>query len=66
MQPSTNEAFEQALRDCAAEPIHLIGQVQPHAALLSFESDGGQRVMQASSNLAAILGRDASEVLGRP
>ena len=31
MPISTDAAFEQALQACAAEPIHLIGQVQPHA-----------------------------------
>ena len=63
---STSEAFEQALQVCEAEPIHLIGQVQPHAGLLAFEADGDRRVMQASGNVASFVGVAPAALLGRP
>jgi light-regulated signal transduction histidine kinase (bacteriophytochrome)/ActR/RegA family two-component response regulator len=66
MQPSTREAFEDALRACASEPIHQIGQVQPHAGLLVFEADGDRRVVQASDNIAAFVGAAPADLLGRP
>jgi len=60
------EEFEQALRDCAAEPIHQIGQLQPHAGLLVLQPDGGHTVLQASANIATFLGREPGAVLGQP
>ena len=66
MPPHTDDAFEQALQDCAAEPIHLIGQVQPHAGLLAFAPDGDRRVLQASANIASFIGQPLDAVLGRP
>jgi two-component system, chemotaxis family, sensor kinase Cph1 len=66
MRPFTSQEFEQALQECASEPIHLIGQVQPHAGLLAFEADGSRRVLQASENIAAFMGRAVPAVLGQP
>jgi hypothetical protein len=51
-------------RDCAKEPIHMPGAVQPHGALLAVLADG-RRVSHASANLAAVLGRAPAAVLGR-
>ncbi len=66
MDPIVAKDFEQALRECASEPIHQIGHVQPHAALLAFEPGGERRVRQASTNIQAFLGRTLAEVLGQP
>ncbi|MBN8491217.1 MAG: response regulator [Burkholderiales bacterium] len=64
--PGSAEHFEQALRDCAAEPIHQIGQVQPHAGLVVLQPAAGGTVLQASDNIARFLGRPPAEVLGQP
>lgn len=66
MQAMSTGGFEQALRACASEPIHQIGHVQPHAALLAFEPEVGWRVRQASDNIAAFAGRPLTAVLDQP
>lgn len=66
MHSLTNEAFEQALRECASEPIQHIGQVQPHAGLLVFRPDDSRLVLQASENIETFLGRPLDQVLGQP
>ncbi len=66
MRPFTSEEFEHALQECASEPIHQIGQVQPHAATLAFERDGAKRVLHASENIEAFIGLPLSATLGRP
>lgn len=55
------------LTNCDREPIHVIGHVQPHGALLVLE-EPALRVSQASANAAALLGvGDAVEtLLGQP
>jgi light-regulated signal transduction histidine kinase (bacteriophytochrome) len=50
------------LHNCADEPIHIPGSIQPHGALL-FLSDAG-RVEGWSANVAAVT--DTSPVLGQP
>jgi light-regulated signal transduction histidine kinase (bacteriophytochrome) len=66
MQSIDSSNFEQALRECASEPIHQIGQVQPHAGLLAFEPDGERLVVYASDNIHAFFGRPLSAVWGQP
>ena len=59
-------AFGQAdLTNCERELIHLTGSVQPHGLLLAL-ADGGLQVLQASENVAAQLGRPATQLLERP
>ena len=60
------EEFETALQECASEPIHQIGQVQPHAGLLVVRPDAEHVVLQASENIATFLGRPLADVLGQP
>ncbi len=43
-----------SLENCAREPIHIPGAIQPHGALLAFDRLG--RLSQASANAAALLG----------
>ena len=50
---------------CGGEPIHIPGATQPRGALLAARADD-LLVTHASANLAAILGKDATEVLGHP
>ena len=66
MQPIDSTDFEQALRECASEPIHQIGHVQPHAGLLAFDPDGDRRVVQASQNIAGFFGHPLPAALGQP
>ncbi len=57
------------LAACDREPLHIIGGVQPHGALLVVDEGDGCRVVQASANAAATLGRageTADVVLGAP
>jgi light-regulated signal transduction histidine kinase (bacteriophytochrome) len=58
-------APEPDLTQCAREPIHIPGAIQPHGALLAMTSDT-QVVSHVSENLAAILGRPAELVVGQP
>ncbi|MDF2846403.1 MAG: SpoIIE family protein phosphatase, partial [Oerskovia sp.] len=51
------------LENCAREPIHIPGRIQPRGALLVVrEADG--RVLQCSTNVHEVLGRDTDDVLG--
>ena len=43
--------LEQALENCASEPVHLIGELQPEASLLAFDSTTGL-VLGYSENLS--------------
>ena len=45
---------ELTLENCAREPIHIPGSIQPHGALLAFDRLG--RLSHASANAAALLG----------
>jgi chemotaxis family two-component system sensor kinase Cph1 len=48
--------------ECAREPIHIPGCIQPHGVLLVASRDG--LVRQASANCPQLLGRAAHELLG--
>jgi light-regulated signal transduction histidine kinase (bacteriophytochrome) len=49
---------------CEKEPIHAPQAIQPHGALLAARQDS-LRITHASANLAAILGREAADMLGQ-
>ncbi len=66
MTTLNTEEFERALQQCASEPIHQIGMVQPHAVLLVARVDGERPVLQASDNIEAVLGLPLTAVLGQP
>jgi diguanylate cyclase (GGDEF)-like protein len=51
------------LRDCAQEPIHLPGAIQPHGVLLAVDADSLE-VLQASANCEEVLGISGSSLLG--
>ena len=53
------------LSNCDREPIHIPGAIQPHGALLACRGDAFT-IVHASENCAAIIGRDASTLLGEP
>jgi len=49
--------------DCANEPIHIPGSIQPHGALLVLDP-ADRHVLQASANASAMLGADIAP--GKP
>ncbi len=56
--------FEQALRDCASEPIHLIPSIQPHAALLVINEARPFRVLQVTENISDVFCVKSESLLG--
>ena len=72
MSNISTEEMDQALRQCESEPIHQIGQIQPHGALLVLSPDSRRIVLQASGNLeeffdlyvAVVCGNPLAEVIG--
>ncbi|MFB0834698.1 bifunctional diguanylate cyclase/phosphodiesterase [Arthrobacter halodurans] len=55
---------QQRLEECAREPIHTPGAIQPHGALLVIDPSS-MEILQASANTGALLGRDAGLLPGR-
>ena len=53
------------IAECAREPIHLLGSVQSHGALLAL-TEPGLTVAMASANTAALLGVAPEALLGLP
>lgn len=51
--------------ECAREPIHVPGSVQPRGVLLVVQEPGAV-VRQCSANVDVLLGRPVADVLGRP
>ena len=60
---ATGTAFD--ITECASEPIHLLGSVQSHGALLAL-AEPGLTVEVASANTAALLGVAPEALLGLP
>ncbi|MEO8526569.1 MAG: ATP-binding protein [Caldimonas sp.] len=58
--------LEQALLRCASEPIHQLGRIQPHGALLVVGRDAQRIVRQSSVNLALFIDCAGATALGRP
>jgi len=59
---SANPTATSAETDCAREPIHIPGGIQPHGYLISVDDAG--RMVQVSANLAELAGAPASSLLG--
>ena len=53
------------LDTCDQEPIHLIGAVQPHGALIAITCDD-HRITYASANTADFVGAAPETILGKP
>jgi two-component system, chemotaxis family, sensor kinase Cph1 len=60
---ATGTVFD--VEECAREPIHLLGSVQSHGALLAL-AEPELTVAVASSNTAAVLGVAPAALLGSP
>ncbi len=52
------------LEECAREPIHVPGAIQPHGALLVIDPCS-MEILQASANAGVVLGRDVTSLLGQ-
>ena len=65
MSSFSPQELELALRECAAEPIHQIGKIQPNGVLLVLSKDSPHTVFQASDNLANFLSLSVSDVIGK-
>ncbi|GII99820.1 PAS domain-containing protein [Sediminihabitans luteus] len=53
------------LDNCAREPIHIPGRIQPRGVLLALRASDA-RVTQCSDTVAAVLGRPVDDVLAAP
>ncbi|WP_308852293.1 ATP-binding protein [Pseudomonas entomophila] len=60
-----NLSFEQALANCANEPIQYPGAIQPHGVLMTL-SEPALHIVQISANVEARLGVPVDQALGRP
>lgn len=58
----SDKQFQIALDNCAKEPIHLSGNIQPHGFLLVL-SDPDLEIVGISQNLLESMGMDSEEVL---
>ncbi|SKC90690.1 Bacteriophytochrome (light-regulated signal transduction histidine kinase) [Burkholderia sp. CF099] len=56
--------MERAMVDCAREPIHIPGGIQPHGFLFCVTDDG--IVIQVSENVASLVQTPLDGVLGKP
>jgi light-regulated signal transduction histidine kinase (bacteriophytochrome) len=56
--------MERAMVDCAREPIHIPGGIQPHGFLFCVTDDG--IVIQVSANVASLVQTPLDGVLGKP
>lgn len=65
MSTDKQEQFEQALRECAAEPIHQIGNIQSQGILLVVSAESPYTILQASDNLERFLNLTAQQVLDK-
>ena len=62
---ATTDETKIDLENCAREPIHVPGSVQPHGVLLVL-AGRDLRVVQASENTGPLLGVPTGDALGRP
>jgi PAS domain S-box-containing protein len=65
MGTHTQQELAQALERCAREPIHLIGRIQPHGAMIVTDAGPDMRILQASANLPSLLGLSDLGVHGK-
>ncbi|UOA10176.1 hypothetical protein [Methylobacter sp. S3L5C] len=65
MNKVNQQALEQALQLCAAEPIHQIGNIQPHGAVLVLSADSQRTILQASANINCFIDFSGDVVLGK-
>ena len=52
------------LAECATEPIHIPGSIQPHGALITVSANSFE-ILQVSANTKQIFGIDSNDLLGK-
>jgi|GEM_PF-396129 len=62
----TDSDLELAMAQCAAEPIHQLGFIQPHGVALVLSPASPHTILQVSENLAELLGMSADHSLDKP
>lgn len=60
----TTSEFAELERECAREPIHIPGSIQPFGFLLALDPD--KRILFASENAGENLSRPTLELIGQP
>ncbi len=50
---------------CAAEPIHQIGNIQPHGAVLVLSADSRRTILQASANINCFIDFSGNGAVGK-
>lgn len=60
---TSNQVAGVDLNECAREPIHIPGAIQPHGVLM-FVSGDGPTIQQVSDNTATHFGRGPDQLLG--
>ena len=65
MSNFTQTELEQALLQCESEPIHQIGQIQPHGVMLVLSPDSQRIIIQASSNFHVLFDVPFADVCGK-
>ena len=66
MKQLAQSPLEQAIEACASEPIHQIGNIQPHGALLVLSPDHKRLVLKASANIGYFIDLPPEGALGKP
>ncbi|MDO5506579.1 MAG: GAF domain-containing protein [Pseudoxanthomonas suwonensis] len=61
----TDASLQEAIDNCAREPIHASGAIQPHGYLIACDM-GDWRVSHVSANLGELFDEDAASLVGRP
>ena len=59
----TSEELDEALENCAREPVHIPGTIQPVGALIACDAANGV-VSHVSENAPQIMGRDMDAIFG--
>tara|TARA_R100001224_G_scaffold13566_2_gene6777 strand:+ start:2812 stop:4860 length:2049 start_codon:yes stop_codon:yes gene_type:complete len=59
----TKKQLEEALENCATEPVHTPGAIQPHGYFLAF-TNNFEQLTHCSTNIEALLGVSAEHLLG--
>lgn len=60
---NSSDDARMSLDECAREPIHIPGSIQPHGVLLAIDPDSGH-IVQASANAVEVIGIAPAQLLG--
>ncbi len=66
MSHYNQDELTQALKQCEAEPIHQIGSIQAHGAIMVLSADSSRIILQLSQNLADFIDIPDGFSVGKP